>query len=194
MSESGSTNFVEDLVRLQVEATGDDRFLDLGSVAEARLDDGATIPLRSRTPCTRQTLLKRRPRSGAHGLRRWRDLALGLLAGSLALDADQQLLIEDREDAVEHRDRRYVLTAFELGDVGVRGAGLPGDLLLGQVQFVAALADVGGDPVLLTQRPDRSVLVSGRAVRRAAPSAAPGRLGCGPALRADFAGCAGHGH
>jgi hypothetical protein len=36
--ESGSTNFVEDLVRLQAEAAGDDFFLDLGGAAEDRLD------------------------------------------------------------------------------------------------------------------------------------------------------------
>jgi len=31
---SGSTDFVEDLVRLQAEAAGDDLFLDLGGAAE----------------------------------------------------------------------------------------------------------------------------------------------------------------
>ena len=34
VSESGSTNFVEDLVKLQAEAAGDDFFLDLGGAAE----------------------------------------------------------------------------------------------------------------------------------------------------------------
>ena len=34
VSESGSTNFVEDLVRLQAEAAGDDLLLDLGGAAE----------------------------------------------------------------------------------------------------------------------------------------------------------------
>ena len=34
VSESGSTEFVEDLVRLQAEAAGDDFFLDLGGAAE----------------------------------------------------------------------------------------------------------------------------------------------------------------
>jgi hypothetical protein len=38
VSESGSTGFVEDLVRLQAEAAGDDFFLDLGGAAEDRLD------------------------------------------------------------------------------------------------------------------------------------------------------------
>jgi hypothetical protein len=38
--------------------------------------------------------------SGAFGYGSWRDLALGFLAGSRALDADQQLLIEYREDAL----------------------------------------------------------------------------------------------
>ena len=38
VSESGSTDFVEDLVRLQAEAAGDDFFLDLGGAAEDRLD------------------------------------------------------------------------------------------------------------------------------------------------------------
>jgi hypothetical protein len=37
VSESESTGFVEDLVRLQAEAAGDDLRLDLGA-AEARLD------------------------------------------------------------------------------------------------------------------------------------------------------------
>ena len=36
VSESGSTDFVEDLVRLQAEAAADDFFLDLGSAAEDR--------------------------------------------------------------------------------------------------------------------------------------------------------------
>jgi hypothetical protein len=34
-SESGSMNFVEDLVRLESEAAGDDFLLDLGGAAEA---------------------------------------------------------------------------------------------------------------------------------------------------------------
>ena len=38
VSESGSTNFAEDLVRLQAEATGDDFLLDLGGAAEDRLN------------------------------------------------------------------------------------------------------------------------------------------------------------
>jgi hypothetical protein len=38
VSESGSTGFVEDLVRLQAEAAGDDFLLDLGGAAEGRLD------------------------------------------------------------------------------------------------------------------------------------------------------------
>ena len=37
VSGSGSTNFVEDLVRLQAEAAGDDFLLDLGGAAEDRL-------------------------------------------------------------------------------------------------------------------------------------------------------------
>jgi hypothetical protein len=37
MSESGSTGFVEDLVRLQAEAAGDNFFLNLGGAAEDRL-------------------------------------------------------------------------------------------------------------------------------------------------------------
>jgi hypothetical protein len=36
--ESGSTDFVNDLVKLQAEATGDDFFLDLGGAAEDRHD------------------------------------------------------------------------------------------------------------------------------------------------------------
>jgi hypothetical protein len=38
VSESGSTNFVEDLVKLQAEAAGDDFFLDLSGAAEDRLN------------------------------------------------------------------------------------------------------------------------------------------------------------
>ena len=38
VSETGSTGFVEVLVRLPAEATGDDFLLDLGGAAEARLD------------------------------------------------------------------------------------------------------------------------------------------------------------
>ena len=38
VSESGSTGFVEVLVRLQSEAAADDLFLDLGGAAEDRLD------------------------------------------------------------------------------------------------------------------------------------------------------------
>ena len=38
VSECGSTDFVENLVGLQTEATGDDFFLDLGGAAEDRLD------------------------------------------------------------------------------------------------------------------------------------------------------------
>ena len=38
VSECGSTDFVEDLVRLQAEAAGDDFLLDLGGAAEDRLD------------------------------------------------------------------------------------------------------------------------------------------------------------
>ena len=38
VSETGSTDFVEVLVRLQAEATGDDFLLDLGGAAEDRLD------------------------------------------------------------------------------------------------------------------------------------------------------------
>jgi hypothetical protein len=34
VSETGCTGFVEDLVRLQAEAPGDDFFLDLGGAAE----------------------------------------------------------------------------------------------------------------------------------------------------------------
>ena len=38
VSESGNTDFVNDLVKLQAEAAGDDFFLDLGGAAEDRLD------------------------------------------------------------------------------------------------------------------------------------------------------------
>jgi hypothetical protein len=37
VSESGSTDFVEDLVRLQAKAASDDFFLDLGGAAKDRL-------------------------------------------------------------------------------------------------------------------------------------------------------------
>jgi hypothetical protein len=39
--ESGSTDFVNDLVKLQAEATGDDFFLDLGGAAENQVGDEA---------------------------------------------------------------------------------------------------------------------------------------------------------
>src|ERR1700728_2571285 len=81
----------------------------------------------------------RAPLSGAHRFRRGRDLALGLLAGGRALDADQELLVEHRKDTVEYWDRRDVLTALQLRNVGMRGACSLGDLLLGQVQLIAAL-------------------------------------------------------
>jgi hypothetical protein len=37
--ESGNTDFVNDLVRLQAEAAGDDFFLDLGGAAEEGLEN-----------------------------------------------------------------------------------------------------------------------------------------------------------
>ena len=40
-----------------------------------------------------------------------------------------------------------------------------GHFLLGQVQLVAALTHVGGDPVLLAQLADRGVLVAGLSSR-----------------------------
>jgi hypothetical protein len=57
----------------------------------------------------------------------------------------------------------------------MRGAGSPGNLLLGQVQLVAPLADVSGDPVL--SRSARIAAYSSRAarysaLRRARPLAA----------------------
>jgi hypothetical protein len=115
-------------------------------------------------------------RSGAYRSRRRGDLPLGFLAGSLAFDADQELLVEDGEDAVEHRDGRDVLAALQLGDVGVRGAGSPDHVLLGQVELIAALADVGGDPVPLAQRSDRRVLLPGSTVLLAAAGTAARRL------------------
>jgi hypothetical protein len=42
VSESGSTNFVEDLVRLEAEAAGDDLLLDLGGAAQDLLE--AAVP------------------------------------------------------------------------------------------------------------------------------------------------------
>ena len=45
VSDSGSTDFVEDLVRLQAEAAGDDFFLDLGGAAEDRLDAAELLEL-----------------------------------------------------------------------------------------------------------------------------------------------------
>ena len=50
VSGTGSTGFVEGLVRLQAEAAGDDLLLDLGGAAEARLD--AAVPQSSRSPRT----------------------------------------------------------------------------------------------------------------------------------------------
>ena len=71
------------------------------------------------------------------------------LGRGLALYADKQLLIEHRQDAAEHRDGRDVLTDFQLRDERMRGADTLGDLLLGRVELVAPLTDVGSDPVLL---------------------------------------------
>jgi hypothetical protein len=48
VSESGSTNFVEDLVRLQAEAAGDDLFLNLGGAAEVLSERPATATLAAR--------------------------------------------------------------------------------------------------------------------------------------------------
>ena len=44
VSESGSTDFVNNLVRLQAEAAGDDFFLDLGGAAEDRNDLAESWP------------------------------------------------------------------------------------------------------------------------------------------------------
>ena len=76
-------------------------------------------------------------------------------------------------------------STFEMKEWDVLGP--LGDLLLGQVQLVAPLADVGGDPVLLAQRADRGVLVAGLAVLLAAPGAALCRLGGRLSLWADVA-------
>jgi hypothetical protein len=141
---------------------------------------GLAISLTEQLVCVRDKCsarLKRRYVSGAHGLRGGRDLAFGLMAGSLALDADQQLLIEHRQDAVEYWDRGDVLAAFQLGDERMRGDSSPGDLLLGEIQLVAPLADVGGDPVLLAQRPDNCVLLPRLPVPLAAPGRGPWPLG-----------------
>ena len=51
------------------------------------------------------------------------------------------------------------------------------DLLLSEIQLVAPLADMGGDPVLLAQRADRCVLVARLAVLLAALGTALCRLG-----------------
>jgi hypothetical protein len=45
----------------------------------------------------------------------------------------------------------------------MRGAGPPGDLLLGQIQLIAPLADVGGDPFF--SRSARIAAYSSRAAR-----------------------------
>jgi hypothetical protein len=66
-----------------------------------------------------------------------------------------------------------VLPALQLGDERVRGAGSVGDLLLGQVQLVAALANMGSDPVALAQLSDRGVLVASLPVLLAATGATP---------------------
>jgi hypothetical protein len=47
-SESGSTDFVEDLVRLETEAAGDDFLLDLGGAAEVLSERPATATLAAR--------------------------------------------------------------------------------------------------------------------------------------------------
>ena len=124
----------------------------------------------------RYGLQKQESLSGADGLRRWRNLALGVLPGSLALDADQELFIEHRKDTVEHRDRQDMRTAFKFRDKGMRGASSPGDLLLGQIQLIAPLADVGSDPVLLAQRPDGRVVPPGACLGACSGRAVPGHL------------------
>lgn len=52
--------------------------------------------------------------SGGEARRRG-DLALGLLVGKLALDAEQELLVEYGQDALQHGDRRDVVAAFGRG-------------------------------------------------------------------------------
>jgi hypothetical protein len=134
---------------------------------------GLAVSLTEQLVCLRGSLvsssprLEQRPVLAAHGLRGGRDLAFGFMAGSVALDADQQLLIEHRQDAVEHRDREEVLAAFQLGDDRMRGPGSPGDLLLGQVQLVQLVRwsslQAAESRVRLTHGPD---LASG--IRRSA--------------------------
>jgi hypothetical protein len=65
VSESESTGFVEDLVRLQAEAAGDDFFLDLGGAAEDRLH--AAEPQSSQSWQRAADWCCRRPRAGSIG-------------------------------------------------------------------------------------------------------------------------------
>jgi len=78
----------------------------------------------------------------------------------MSLDADQQFLVEDGEDALKHGDRGDVVAALELGDERVGRLGALSYVLLGELQLVAALADVRGDPVPVTQLSDGRVLVT----------------------------------
>jgi hypothetical protein len=164
-------------------------------VRDGRLPDEAEIvpelmycvvlPYFGRDPAASQRALSSRPALGGGKLGHGRNLALGFLVGNLALDADQQLLVQHREDAFQDGNRRHVVAPLDFRDEGVRGSRSFGDLLLRQVKLVAPLAYVGGDPVPLAQLADRGILVASLSISLAAPCAAPCRKGGGPALRVD---------
>jgi hypothetical protein len=88
---------------------------------------------------------------------------LTLLVGKAPLDADQQCLIENGQDALEHRDGGDVVAGLQLRDEGVGGARPLGHVLLREVEFIAPLANVGGDPVF--SRGSRTAAYSSRASR-----------------------------
>lgn len=59
---------------------------------------------------------RRRCRSGRGEFGHGGDLALGFVVVVSAFDADEEFLVQDRQDALEYRDGRDVVSAFELGD------------------------------------------------------------------------------
>ena len=68
-----------------------------------------------------------------------RDLSFRLVVVGAPLDADQQFLVEDGEDALEHGDGGDVVAGFQFRDERVGSPCMLGDLLLGELELVAAL-------------------------------------------------------
>jgi hypothetical protein len=92
-----------------------------------------------------------------------------------SLDADQQLLVEDAKDPLQHRNRGDVVARFELRDERVRRSSAFGYVLLGELELVASFSDVRRDPVSLSELADGGVLGPGcrySSLRRARARAA----------------------